>query len=63
MTFWVYPIKELKRAPRSFKCSTCRGLIEQGSMYVKTNYGRYCVSCGRKVPTAEQAAENLRHAG
>ena len=62
MSFWKYPIKELKRAPRSFKCSNheCRKTIEQGSIYIKTNTGRYCVSCGKKLPSVEQVEEALR---
>jgi len=60
MTLWKYPIKEQKRAPRSFHCSKCRTTIVRGSIYIKTNTGRYCVSCGKKLPKVEQVEEALR---
>ena len=59
MTLWKYPIKEAKRAPRSFHCSGCRKAIVRGSIYIKTNYGRYCVSCGKKLPSVKQVEEIL----
>ena len=34
-----------KIAPRQMRCSGCGRRIEQGRVYVKTNYGRYCEPC------------------
>jgi transcription elongation factor Elf1 len=59
MTLVKYPIKENRRAPRSFKCSGCKAKIVRGSIYVKTNSGRYCVSCGSKLPSVEQVENAL----
>ena len=39
------PVQQVKLAPKSFKCSSCGQVVEQGRVYVKTNYGRYCDSC------------------
>ena len=67
MTLWKYPILEAKRAPRSFKCCNfgnsfrkdCKGTIEQGDIYWKTNYGRYCDSCGKKLSTVDEVNQVL----
>ncbi len=56
---FAYCRKELKRAPRAFRCSTCKGKIELGSIYTKTNWGRYCNSCSKKLPSQEQMLEAL----
>jgi len=56
---FMYSIKEPRRSPRAFRCSACKGKVEMGSVYIKTNWGRYCNSCGKKLPSAEQMLQAL----
>lgn len=56
---FFYTMKEQKRAPRAFRCSGCKGKVEQGSIYTKTNYGRYCNSCAKRLPSEEQMLQTL----
>lgn len=42
-------VEQAKLAPKSFRCSGCPTVIEQGRVYVKTHHGRYCESCADKL--------------
>lgn len=49
----TYTILHHKTAPKEFRCSKCGGEVERGKLYVKTNWGRYCLGCSASLGNAE----------
>ena len=45
-----------KIAPKNLKCSRCGEVVEQGRVYVKTNWGRFCDYCADKLEEAQAVA-------
>jgi hypothetical protein len=50
-----YPIYETKECPKDFAYSNCGKTVKARQQYIKTNHGRYCLSC------KETAKDENRH--